>query len=71
MTWGLQAMGVSIAPLPTALLALPFGIAAAVGLALLPTAGYIASTGGSGVRAVVFVMARSASCSSTTRWYAS
>lgn len=27
-TWGLQAMGVSIAPLPTALLALPFGIAA-------------------------------------------
>ncbi|MBK5947795.1 branched-chain amino acid ABC transporter permease [Rhodobacter veldkampii DSM 11550] len=26
-TWGLQAMGVSIAPLPTALLALPFGIA--------------------------------------------
>lgn len=27
-TWGLQAMGVSIAPLPTALLALPLGIAA-------------------------------------------
>ena len=26
-TWGLQSMGVSIAPLPTALLALPIGIA--------------------------------------------
>ena len=35
VTWGLQGMGVSIAPLPTALLALPFGIAAAVALALL------------------------------------
>jgi branched-chain amino acid transport system permease protein len=35
VTWGLQALGVSIAPLPTALLALPFGIAAAVLLALL------------------------------------
>lgn len=29
-TWGLQAAGVSIAPLPTALLALPFGFAATV-----------------------------------------
>lgn len=28
VTWGLQGAGVSIAPLPTALLALPFGIAA-------------------------------------------
>lgn len=27
-TWGLQAMGVSIAPLPTALLSLPFGVLA-------------------------------------------
>jgi branched-chain amino acid transport system permease protein len=35
VTWGLQSLGVSIAPLPTALLALPFGIAAAVLLALL------------------------------------
>jgi branched-chain amino acid transport system permease protein len=34
-TWWLQSLGVSIAPLPTALLALPFGIAAAVALALL------------------------------------
>lgn len=34
-TWGLQAAGVSIAPLPTALLALPVGIAAAVALALI------------------------------------
>ncbi|WP_193187579.1 branched-chain amino acid ABC transporter permease [Nisaea sediminum] len=34
-TWGLQAAGVSIAPLPTALLALPVGILAAVAMALL------------------------------------
>lgn len=27
VTWGLQAMGISLGPLPTALLALPFGIA--------------------------------------------
>lgn len=35
VTWGLQGIGVSIAPLPTALLALPFGILGAIGLALL------------------------------------
>jgi branched-chain amino acid transport system permease protein len=35
VTWGLQALGVSIAPLPTALVALPFGILAAVALALV------------------------------------
>jgi branched-chain amino acid transport system permease protein len=34
-TWGLQAMGVGIAPLPTALLALPVGILGAIALALL------------------------------------
>jgi branched-chain amino acid transport system permease protein len=34
-TWGLQALGVSIAPLPTALLALPLGIAGAVALSLI------------------------------------
>lgn len=34
MTWAMQAVGVSIYPLPTALLALPFGIAAAVLLCL-------------------------------------
>ncbi|MBT5190786.1 MAG: branched-chain amino acid ABC transporter permease, partial [Rhodospirillaceae bacterium] len=34
-TWLLQSWGVSIAPLPTALLALPFGIAATVVLCLL------------------------------------
>jgi branched-chain amino acid transport system permease protein len=33
-TWGLQGAGIGIAPLPTALLALPVGIAAAVALAL-------------------------------------
>jgi len=34
-TWWMQGVGVSIHPLPTALLALPVGILAAVGLALL------------------------------------
>ncbi len=33
-TWGLQAAGISLGPLPTALLALPVGIAAAILLAL-------------------------------------
>ncbi len=35
LTWGLQAMGVSLGPLPTALLALPIGIAITAGLVLL------------------------------------
>ena len=35
VTWGLQALGVGIAPLPTALIALPFGILGAIGLALV------------------------------------
>ena len=34
VTWGLQALGVSLGPLPTALLALPIGIAATAALAL-------------------------------------
>jgi branched-chain amino acid transport system permease protein len=34
-TWGLQSLGVSIAPLPTALLALPLAMLATVALALL------------------------------------
>ncbi|MBW6506823.1 MAG: branched-chain amino acid ABC transporter permease [Rhodobacteraceae bacterium] len=34
VTWGLQSLGVSISPLPTALLALPFGIAATAALVL-------------------------------------
>ena len=38
-TWYLQSAGISIAPLPTALLALPFGIACAVGIALLADRG--------------------------------
>lgn len=33
-TWGLQALGVSLGPLPTALLALPVGIAATAAMAL-------------------------------------
>jgi branched-chain amino acid transport system permease protein len=35
LTWAMQAAGISIAPLPTALLALPIAIAATAGLALL------------------------------------
>lgn len=35
LTWGLQALGVSLGPLPTALLALPVGIAITAGLVLL------------------------------------
>ena len=35
LTWGLQAMGVSLGPLPTALLALPIGIAITAALVLL------------------------------------
>ena len=34
-TWGMQAIGIGLGPLPTALLALPFGILLACGLALL------------------------------------
>ncbi len=34
MTWWLQSMGVSLGPLPTALLALPFGILGCIGLLL-------------------------------------
>ncbi|MEO1796531.1 MAG: branched-chain amino acid ABC transporter permease [Pseudomonadota bacterium] len=35
VTWGLQAIGISLGPLPTALLALPFGIAACALLLLV------------------------------------
>jgi branched-chain amino acid transport system permease protein len=35
VTWGLQSLGVSLGPLPTALLALPFGIMGAMALLLL------------------------------------
>jgi len=35
VTWQLQAMGIGIAPLPTALLALPFGILAAIAISLV------------------------------------
>lgn len=35
MTWAMQSIGISIYPLPTALLALPFGIAALVALVLI------------------------------------
>jgi branched-chain amino acid transport system permease protein len=35
LTWGLQSMGASLGPLPTALIALPFGILAAVALVLV------------------------------------
>lgn len=35
VTWWMQSLGISIAPLPTALLALPFGIVGAVAMALI------------------------------------
>ncbi len=35
ITWGFQSLGISLGPLPTALLALPFGAAAAVAMVLL------------------------------------
>lgn len=35
LTWGLQALGISLGPLPTALLALPAAIALTAALALL------------------------------------
>lgn len=35
MTWAMQGAGISFGPLPTALLALPFGIIGAIGLVLL------------------------------------
>lgn len=35
VTWGMQAIGISFGPLPTALLALPFGILGCIGLVLL------------------------------------
>lgn len=35
ITWGLQSLGISFGPLPTALLALPFGIVGAIGLTLV------------------------------------
>ena len=34
VTWGMQAMGISFGVLPTALLALPFGILGTIGLVL-------------------------------------
>ena len=34
VTWGLQSLGITLGPLPTALLALPFGIAATAALVL-------------------------------------
>ena len=39
VTWGLQSLGVSLGPLPTALLALPFGIIGAAALVLLTDRG--------------------------------
>lgn len=35
VTWAFQSMGISFGPLPTALLALPFGILGAIGLSLM------------------------------------
>jgi branched-chain amino acid transport system permease protein len=57
LTWALQGAGVEIAPLPTALLALPFGIVAAVALALLTDRWVYRFFRGQRSPSVIFVMA--------------
>ncbi len=57
VTWGLQDLGVSIDPLPTALLALPFGILAAVLISLFFDWSVFRFYRRQRARPVVFVMA--------------
>jgi len=56
-TWGLQSWGVSIDPLPTALLALPLGLAAAAAVSLLADRAVFAHYRGLRAKPVVFVIA--------------
>ncbi len=67
VTWWLQSLGVSLGPLPTALLALPVGILAAAILALVTDRWVYRFYRTRRSDPVIFVIARSASCSSTTR----
>ena len=57
ITWWLQGLGVSLGPLPTALIALPFGILGAVALALITDRWVYPSTASAAAPAVIFVMA--------------
>jgi branched-chain amino acid transport system permease protein len=56
-TWGLQAMGVSLGPLPTALLALPVGIVATGFWCWAPTAWSTGSTATQKAKPIIFVIA--------------
>ena len=55
-TWGLQSMGVSLGPLPTALLAIPFGIAATVGMLLATDRGIYRFYRGQKAKPVILVI---------------
>jgi branched-chain amino acid transport system permease protein len=57
VTWWLQSLGVSLGPLPTALLALPFGILAAIGLTLVTDRWVYRFYRGQRSAPVIFVMA--------------
>ena len=57
VTWGLQSLGVGIDPLPTALLALPFGILAAVAISLFFDRTVFSFYRTQRAKPVVFVMA--------------
>jgi branched-chain amino acid transport system permease protein len=56
-TWGLQALGVGLGPLPTALLALPLGIVAAIMVSLLIDRSVFAFYRQQKAKPVVFVIA--------------
>lgn len=56
-TWGLQSAGIGLGVLPTALLALPLGVAAAAGLSLLADRMVFAHYRGIRAKPVVFVIA--------------
>lgn len=56
-TWGLQALGIGLGPLPTALLALPIGIAVAAGATLLCDAWVFSFYRRQRARPVVFMIA--------------
>lgn len=56
-TWGLQALGVSLGPLPTALLALPVGIAATAAMALATDRAVYRFYRAQKAKPIIFVMA--------------
>jgi branched-chain amino acid transport system permease protein len=56
VTWGMQAMGISFGVLPTALLALPFGILGTIGLVLFTDRTVYRFYRGQKAKPVIFVM---------------